>query len=267
MRSNRVTAILAAAVIAVAIAPSAAAQLPAPDEYVRMLLPIVVRDAPGAFGSVWSSTLVIHNRSAHELRYYPGAYSDCGFGVCPIPPILRYLRPGAVAEADLMTFPDNQPPAIFLYVDKLAELDAGFALRVRDLSRQLNTFGTEIPVVRESDLLTGAISLPLAPLTGAFRQTIRIYDFDSQPSVSFRLRVVDENGAPISEIILATTSHQRDPQLEPGYVQLSVEDHAFAPDTTPKALEITPLAPVRYWAMVSVTHNETQHVTTVTPQK
>lgn len=262
----RTSTLLIAIVVAVVVSDAAEAQLQNPDDYVRMMLPIVVRNAPGAYGSTWSSTLVNHNMSEHELRYYPGAWSSCEFGVCPIPPILRYLRAGAVAEADLMIYPGNQPPAIFLYIDKLAAPDTGLSLRVRDLSRQLNTFGTELPIVREADLLTDSISLPIAPLTGAFRQTIRIYDFDAQVAAPFRLQVVDEDGKPISEMTVATAS-LADPQLAPGYVQLSVEDHVFAADTKPKALVITPFATVRYWAMVSVTHNETQHVTTVTPQR
>ena len=43
-----------------------------------------------------------------------------------------------------------------------------FHLRVQDTSRQAETWGTEVPIVRERELRTGTFALTNVPLTDGF---------------------------------------------------------------------------------------------------
>jgi len=86
--------------------------------------------------------------------------------------------------------------------------------------------GTEVPVVRERNLLTAPATLTNIPLLNN-RLLLRVYDISGAPA-QFRV--------------------------------LLAKDAAVRVEVTP----MTPGS--RYWAFVSATNNTTNHVTLVTPQ-
>jgi hypothetical protein len=126
-------------------------------------------------------------------------------------------------------------------------------------------------VVREDNLLSGDISLLNIPIDSRFRQTIRIYNLEGAEA-RFRLRafamLTNETLGTVDVVLRAPTPGPQF-QYKPSYTQLGDVVPLF-PRTSglgTVGLQLIPLAAdVRYWAFVSITNNETQHVTTITPQ-
>ncbi|HUP44234.1 MAG TPA: hypothetical protein VM779_01865 [Thermoanaerobaculia bacterium] len=139
-----------------------------------------------------------------------------------------------------------------------------FNLRVRDLSRQAETLGTEIPVVRESEFLTEKMTLLNVPTDERFRPMLRVYRFLAflEPPGTVRLRFYRIGVTPdvlLSEQTLALAGSGI------GYAQLA----SFPPEVlneTAVRIDLELLTPMQFWAFVSVTNNATQHVTIITPQ-
>ncbi|MHB0969207.1 MAG: hypothetical protein ACYC7A_00045 [Thermoanaerobaculia bacterium] len=153
-----------------------------------------------------------------------------------------------------------------------------FTLRVQDVSRQALTWGTEIPVVRENAFRTGRISLPQVPLDARFRPMLRIYDVDRHGG-SVAIRFFDDDGVLLSEesveLIVPVGNQHPDPSgpatpdfYYPAWAQVSdfVARHPQLADHDRVRIEVEPPAGVHFWAFISVTNNETQHVTLITPQ-
>ncbi|HEX7150887.1 MAG TPA: IPT/TIG domain-containing protein [Thermoanaerobaculia bacterium] len=123
-----------------------------------------------------------------------------------------------------------------------------WSLRVRDESRAATTYGTEVPIVRVADFPDGVQLYPV-PIGGDFRQTLRLFHERNEATIAFwdgkelihsmttALRSVDLGSMP------ELAGHDR--------IRITVNGGVFNP----------------LWAYVSVTHNETQHVTLVTPQR
>jgi hypothetical protein len=243
----------------------------------RILIPIVVSfvPIPGAHGSLWTSELVARNLGSAAVQVSeiwplcPPIGASCGTVGWIAPNETALLRPEGGTP--------DRPAAIIqaLSADSLA-----FHLRVQDLSRQAETWGTEVPVVRERDLRTQTFALVNVPVTDGFRNTLRIYDIDGRSEADVRVRVFrvtlqhaagpGESSTPdqlLGDRILRLTppvSAWRDP----GYLEIGdLNEIASLGDAERVTIEIEPVSPgLRIWAIVSVTNNATQHVTTVTPQ-
>lgn len=140
-------------------------------QYESVLIPIVARDVPGAQGSLWRSHLAITNHSEQEADV--GGYELCFLNPCPsAPPI----------PANSTIFPETVRPSnngAFVVVRTTDVEKVTFQLRVQDISRQAQTWGTTIPTVRESDAFTtGTASLTDVVQNADFRSMLRIYGFD-----------------------------------------------------------------------------------------
>jgi hypothetical protein len=75
-------------------------------------------------------------------------------------------------------------------VDSLGAEDVFLYLRVRDVSRQLSTWGTQVPVVRRADAFFDRLDLVNVPRDAGFRNTLRVYEFDL-PTSEVTIRVSD----------------------------------------------------------------------------
>lgn len=238
-----------------------AAQTP---EYDRVLIPIAIGRVPGAHGSLWTSELWVSNGAISVRDFNGNQYCAT---LCPP----NALQPGATRGVPFFPQPSNAP-GLLVYVERPSG-EVTFNSRIQDLSRQAQTWGTEIQVVREEDFLTSAARLLNVPSGNDFRITLRIYDLDARPDARIHLRAFRPHSTEnlgTTEILLETPPPGTvRPQYKPGYAQVSDLEALFPAITGhPRiGLEITPLTPgLRYWAFVSITNNETQHVTTVTPQ-
>jgi hypothetical protein len=245
------------------------------NDFGRVLLPVATPTIQGAFGSQWKTESSLFSDSEADVAVFPEYF------VCPIlcpgePPFGRFVPRRTTYVPSLDLRPGEPNPGYLLYFEERYADVLSFQLRVRDLSRQSETWGTEIPVVRESELLSRRAQLLDVPVRQDFRQLLRIYDPYARPGSKVRVRLyVSETETLLVErdveLQAPTANNSTSPlqlPVRPGYAQLMLGDilpDQAGPDTI--RVEIEPLtAGLRFWAFVTVTHNATQHVTVVTPQ-
>ena len=230
----------------------------------RILLPIATGQIPGAFGSLWTSEAVVHNDGPDFVDFDADEYC-----IAECPPS-QALRPGETRHVLYRGEPASNPGFI-MFVQHSDFMT--FESRIQDISRQAQTWGTEIPVVREGEFTTQPVVLVNVPMDGRFRLMLRVYDIDGRADASVRVEVFPfpGSGAAIGQIDLPLIPPGgRHPKYKPSYVQYEDLHGLIPPGFNPGSVvgaRITPLTPgLRIWAFISVTNNETQHVTTVTPQ-
>lgn len=234
--------------------------------YERILVPIHISgETPGAHESRWTSRAVGHNRADRAVPVRQSPETCAGEG-CPSG------RPNSSFSLDLWITPSNGRAAL-LWIGRPENEQVSFNLRIQDLSRQALTWGTEIPVVRESEAFTTTIDLLNIPTDSRFRQALRIYELfpetGSSKDVAMRIYPLDSNQPIVTESLRLQLDPRESPWTRP--LELRILDLVGAyPVLTAFQqirIEIEPLTPgMRFWSFVSVTNNDTQHVTTITPQ-
>jgi hypothetical protein len=199
--------------------------------------------------------------------------NGCQFPSCPETPVV----PAESRHEPLLFQPDvGNPPGILMYAKREFVEQVSFSLRIQDLSRQALTWGTEIPVVRESELFTSTLQLFDVPTDDRFRQALRVYDPDAGEQSLVRLDIYSSDDELITTTTLALAQPPPMACSVPSGVACfpSTAEVLSLTDRFPELLAyylvrvaITPLTPeLRFWAFVSITNNETQHVTIITPQ-
>jgi len=238
-----------------------------------ILLPILIDPTRGAFGSLWQSTFWLHNASNEVIEL---AHLECE-DVCPeVFPLTLNVEPGETVENPRLGFnPPGATPGTLIYVLRDKSEGAHFSLRIEDLSREALTRGTEIPVIRREELVSGVAELVDVPVGELFRSALRIYDLDARARLDFHVRIfpVDEGagpGEPVVQMRLSTSTETPGPLGgKPGFVQV-LDLAAAYPRLAPLRrvrVEIEPVTPgIRYWAFATATNVTTQQVTTITPQ-
>jgi hypothetical protein len=161
---------------------------------------------------------------------------------------------------------------------------------VQDVSRQSETWGTSIPVLRERDVRTARLQLLDVPADTRFRSALCVYDFDSvndSPSSAVRFRIYDmcgvgtgdrncSNSAIVDTVITLPPGFPARGSFPVYPVSAMIGNlvDAFPEPANVKPnmslggpVDIDPVTPgLRFWAFVSATNNETQHVTVIAPQ-
>ena len=250
-----------------------------PPPYQRVLVPISVADVPGANGALWTA----------ELWGFNGNGTDNIVHVEPLPCLVIAMSRCATAFAlppgrSTRVLPYGTPPApgvLMLIPTHLAERTS-FTLHVRDLTRQSDSWGVQIPVVRERDFFTGPTHMTNIPFGSDYRQTLRIYAIlDGPLSAQFRVKLFQVTGSTDDRLLTDQVITIDPPPVPPPnqipspLVQLTLTDLflieiagvnrvrvTIEPATEPTALR----PPVPYWAFVSITNNRTNDVTTVVPR-
>jgi len=250
---------------------------PVLDELERVLLPAYNCYLPGAHGSEWCSTLSAFNSGDERAVFYPVYPGNVGteIGALALPPrrivAISLLRStGSFTEAAPVS-------ARVLYVEPNHVEDLNLNLRLFDRSRTAMTWGTDVPVVREQDLFDQTIQLFPVPLASRFRATLRIYDPMRTPDATvsarfFRVTTGDLLATRVLDLVALTlpingTVHDFS---YPGLAEIAnlaeLPELQILRSEESVRIEIEPVTPnLRFWAMVSVTNDETQHVTLVTP--
>ena len=163
--------------------------------------------------------------------------------------------------------------ARLLYVNRAGTADLSAGLRLNETSRSEVDAGTEIPFVRDARLRNSAVHLHGVPRDTNFRAMLRVYELGVDDA-RFHVSVFEE-GQGIDAGSLLTEFELRAVAPEAGSFHTSpAYAESALPSSTPPALrppavrvDVEPLtAGSRYWAFVSITNNDTQHVTLVTPQ-
>jgi hypothetical protein len=243
------------------------------NQFKRFLLPIYLAEpVSGAHGSIWASELAIFNPTSAD--FHNDWCAPLPAEGCPIPLLGNaYIQPGET-ETSLPSLgePVYGGHGRVLYIRPFSN-PAGdpnalaFQLRVFDRSRIQQTAGTEIPVIREADFRHTTAYLLNIPVDANSRLTFRLYEMDLRLS-DFDIRVYDQSNGNLLGTYrssLIAPAPERLLWFQPAYVEIN--DLSTVASASRIRIEVQPrTAGSSFWAFVSVTNNDTQQITLVTPQ-
>ncbi len=228
---------------------------PDPAFYEPMLFPVAF-SGPGAFGSDWTTQIYLRNENEYPLPFLPLDVFNLGcrlFECHSFPPAHGTTTSGAF----------NAPNGVVVFVPRQGAPKVHFGVLVRDLSRQAQSLGTGIPVVREKDFFDRPLELLNIPTDPRFRVALRVYDLGAPIGIHFTIQPLSSDETLVDTFVFPA-GH------DPSYAQISDLVAAYPQLAGKGPLRITVEAPVpgnpTLWAFVSVTNNETQQVTTISPQ-
>jgi hypothetical protein len=223
----------------------------------RILLPIFTNPVHGAFGSEFHTELRAYNAGQFTLTVH-GFDRQCPVLCIPLPDLPFELPPQQEMQPQDFLLTGN--PGTFIYVPKDRLTDLSMNLRVHDVTRSDLNFGTEMPIVRSSDFRINRLVLLGVPTDPKFRNTLRIYSpeltnvtvsIDDQPPVRVALAAGADLFDPAYGVFTDFPTGQ-------GTVRVTIDVESLIISLLP--IE-TPI-----WAFVTVTNNDTQVITTITPQ-
>ncbi|HEX6084146.1 MAG TPA: hypothetical protein VF266_06450 [Thermoanaerobaculia bacterium] len=208
----------------------------APDAslYERVLIPVLF-NGPGAFGSRWETEVVLQGDP-------PGV----------LPDVSAPLR----TDASIQTLFGNRASGLVLFLPRGHEWS--FSSHVRNATQ----WGTELPVVREGDTRR-RIRLQKVPFDPRYRLQLRIYGIDGVGATMSIVQGMTWRTVTLRGPCSATPCNSD----QPAYASVDLKQ-LFAGSTGTQTIELRHPAhqPLRFWAFVTVTDNETQHVTVISPQ-
>jgi hypothetical protein len=243
----------------------------AADAWQRILIPLIDAESHGANGALWRTdvSMLVLGDTAPEI--HPEAcevFLECFPYTTPLRRQFDLLQSGFNVSSGA--------GGQFIYVR--AE-DAGrvrFNSRVYDSSRFDATAGSEVPVVREPQFRTDTVALLNIPIHSQYRHTLRIYDADARNGARVAIRIyAGDEEQPRATVIrtLSVPSNNNSTTsallpVRPAYAQLDPIDLLLnGADFRTMRIEVEPLdAGLRVWAFASITNNETNHVTVISPQ-
>lgn len=232
-------------------------------DYERVLFPVNFT-GPGGHGSEWHSDIIVRNDSPIYIATEPLFWADPDVPVLPIPTAIPPRRRGNFFER-------GEDGGAFLHVPRGLEHELAYSLHAVDRSRSEKDLGTEIPVVRAEDT-SGEIRIVNVPVDERYRATLRVYDFDLRNGTRVAVEAVRSDGSRQALGTLTLTGLPVCPappcipdrpafaRMELPRIQLPAGDRAV--DLVLRAETNAH----RIWGFVSVTNNDTQHVTVFTPQ-
>lgn len=240
-----------------------------PSDYERYLIPVTVRQLPGANGSIWSTEWLVRNSTDLPFAMI---FDACPPNVSPCP--TTWVE-GRSTEAYSIVARGDGTEGAYVYVPK--PMTPSMSLRVRDLSRNAQSFGTELPIVRDSDY-RGAMELLDVPTDPRYRSTLRLYG--PGPATHYaNVSVFSEPGGRLIEsyeVELSGMIHVPGGfALHPSYAQLDPLTPAVRAAGERVRIVVRsllsfpgppPNASIPMYAFLTITNNETQQVTTVTPK-
>jgi IPT/TIG domain-containing protein len=226
-----------------------------PAFFEPVLFPVAFT-GPGALGSQWHTQIYLRNENEYPLTVLPLILFNgaCASFECYLLPPARSTQTTSVIS----------PNGLLAFIPRQAGPSVHLGVLVRDLSRQSEALGTEIPVVREKNLFNAPFELLNVPTDPRFRVALRVYDIDSEVFAYVTIYSLDSEDALVSTSLQSTS-------FNPGYAQISDLVAAFPrlAGEGPLRIKIDPGVvggPHALWGFVSVTNNVTQHVTTIAPQ-
>ena len=234
-----------------------------PEDYERVLVPITTRTVHGVGGAIWSTELRIFN-SAHETLTMFGPSVDPSL-------VVDVLQ----TETELIAPRTGNVDGAFLHIPKSLATAPKFALRVRDTSGGKNILGSEMPVVPVEEF-TNEITFVDLPWERRFRGTLRIYSENEAPMQVLVTVYLEDGNTPREQFTVdlhGIVHALPDPfPTHPAYAAIQGITPGMHSGRNPSRITISNMssiitpAPAKIWAMLSITDNETQQVTVLTPQ-
>jgi hypothetical protein len=224
----------------------------------RLLIPIAI-NVEGANGSRFLTEATVYNFSSSlagpTMLNVPTVCYQAG---CDVP------ESNVIRPRETRAIPDIGRPGLF--VSKEGPGALYYNVRVRDTSRNAQSAGVEIPVVRESEFQRFT-SIQDVPGDARFRARLRIY------SVDFFSRGTVWLMDPATDTILSTLTFSADRPAgagedQPFYFETALPtlDKNYRVDIAVDTLRAGgPFGNV--WAFVTTTNNETQEITISSPSR
>ena len=241
---------------------------------VRVLLPVYLPETAGAYGATFLTLLTVRN-SGQNLVVLRGIGQLCTTSSCPENQPNMLVHPSVTATGADISFGVGGNPGRVVIMDEGANVE--FSLRVADKQQLFETLGTEVPVVPEARFLNEPFNLIGVPWTPYFRRALRVFAF-SDTRVRVRVYEINSLGDVLlsEESVMATGAGALPPRFAspdwPDDVLVPAVGERFniAPRETDTIselrIEIVP-TDVPVWAMLSMTNNETQAITVISPSK
>ncbi|MDQ3281885.1 MAG: IPT/TIG domain-containing protein [Acidobacteriota bacterium] len=236
----------------------------ATPRYERVLLPIFTPPIKGAFGSEFHTDLRASLKDGGTIVHLYGLEPACVAPPCVF---------DAEREAYTLTreAPDLEPssversptPGRFLYIPAEEASHVSMNLRAYDVTRSHENFGTEMPVVRMREFAANysVIKLVGVPRDPRFRSTLRIY---GAGSTFVKVRIEAEGSVTERMVVLSEPADL----FTPAYAQISDLPSGTGTMKISIFVPMPPVLPVAsepIWAFVTVTNNDTQLISTITP--
>jgi len=224
--------------------------------YERILLPLLTPPVRGVNGSEFFTDFRLLNTSNNTLSVYGLGEDSVAIGV------------NEEFEPDRIEY-FNGAPGRFIYVRREFADELRAQVRVYDATRFSYNFGTNIPIARERDFVNDKpLALLGVPTEEAFRNTLRIYSSKEMTvKVTYSGPGIVHIQQPVYEVHLKPGLNAFDPAYgvftdfprNVGKLRIDIEPPG-EPVQTPVLDYVPPI-----WAFISVTNNETQMITTITP--
>ncbi len=226
------------------------------ETFDRILFPIFMPPVHGAFGSEFHTIARIYNQGQSVVVFF-GTDTNCSLADPPTLPDYPFPLGADQPEREMFTLCSTSTGRLF-YVPKGSGKSLAANLRVVDVSRQAESQGVEIPVVRDEDFRTEHLSLLNVPVDPKFRNTLRIY--------ALKPGFVNVS---INNLVYPIPLTAGENRFEPWFASFSDFPTKGQLPGNPSSVHIdidTPLgSDMPFWAFVSSTNNVTQEITVVTP--
>jgi Domain of unknown function DUF11 len=239
-------------------------RVPEEEGLSRILVPLGGPDVRGSNNSLWrvENTGVILSDAPIEILPQFCTLIEC----------LQPLRTVFDLKDYAIAGENNNGSIIYVRESEASKLRLNS--RVYDVSRSEETAGAEIPIVREEELTVSSMSIVGIPIAPHYRHTLRVYDVDAREGAEVEVRLF-ANGetTPRSSTVhtLAVPPYASPTPPEhpfiPGYLQLELGQLLPLAGISTLRVDVEPVTGGSHlWSFVSVTNNDTHHVTTFSAQ-
>jgi hypothetical protein len=225
-----------------------------PAIFEPILFPVSFQ-GPGALGSQWVTENFIASDTPAFFRDRPACCSS-------------------VITSSVQLLNDANPWGHVLYAIRGTTDSLTLASRIRDTSRQAQTAGTEVPVVRERDFRSRLRFMNI-PVDARYRVMLRLWAIGDGP---FGTNPPFIAAVPVSllstEVPFLPISMTKTPGTAMSFGSIDVTSLLTRTPSNPNTLQVFPsgyrseavaLAFPRIWGMLSITNNDTQQVTIISP--
>jgi hypothetical protein len=201
---------------------------------------------PGAFGSQWTTESFI--RASTPTAFFRDALPCAGCST-------------SIAFDTKQLTNDSNPWGHVLYALRGTTGSLDLASRIRDTSRQSQTAGTEVPVARERDFRSQLHFLNI-PVDSRYRVMLRMWSLG--PYSQF---IVGVDSIPAQQVPLSVTNI---PGTDMWFGLIDVTTLLTKASGNPTTVSVSqsgsPLLSPPIWGMLSITNNDTQQVTIISPR-
>lgn len=218
-----------------------------------ILFPVLF-SADGAFGSKWRTEATVSNPAPWTV------YAD--YTLHNIGPCIQDCDPPFEPKS-IERFHDGYPRGTVMFAPRSEAGQLALSLRIRDISREEQGYGTEVPVVREHDFIHGEnIHLLDVPLDPRYRVKVRIYMIEPvlPPALGGSVRL--RRGNAVLSVPFTFSENKDGLVIQPYYAEVDLPQGSIGERSN---VEVFMPLDATGWAFATVTNNETQQVTIVAP--